>query len=266
MQGQIFLHNFDAKWWLLCLLSFKYFHPRPLFLGDIRQAVKRQSNSVGVKNISITFKTFNSIQFNNLFGTKTECANVKHKCCKLGDTLGGYPLHHVTCLDQSRAKDIYHLPGYNPRPRLLLYLGLVKLSSNAMLICLIYCDFSLYYKSPGKRGWELLRVQTLALVWPETLMRSQRLSCALIKFESVHIVLESRWEFSLDRLARSDDSRRELKKTLMSSLTEHCTISKLRNTIRGTTQCELRILRNVVLLKFVFVLNIWGELIHLLLC
>ena len=49
-------------------------------------------------------------------------------------------------------------------------------------------------KPRPKLGWELFRVQTLALVWPETLMRSQRLSCDLIKFEPA---LESRQEFSL---------------------------------------------------------------------
>ena len=39
-------------------------------------------------------------------------------------------------------------------------------------------------KMSTKREGELTtKVQTLALVWPETLMRSRRLSCAHIKFE-----------------------------------------------------------------------------------
>ena len=38
----------------------------------------------------------------------------------------------------------------------------------------------------------MLRVQTLALVWPETLMRSlQRLSCALVEFEPAQVFLEN---------------------------------------------------------------------------
>ena len=39
--------------------------------------------------------------------------------------------------------------------------------------------------------------QAHALVWPETLMRSQRLSCALIEFEPAQFFIESRREFSL---------------------------------------------------------------------
>ena len=38
---------------------------------------------------------------------------------------------------------------------------------------------------------ELLRFQTLALVWPETLMHSRRLSCALIEFLNLLKVVES---------------------------------------------------------------------------
>ena len=52
-------------------------------------------------------------------------------------------------------------------------------------------------KARVKRVWELPRVQTLALVWPETLLRSQRLSCVLVEFEPAQIFLESRREFSL---------------------------------------------------------------------
>ena len=44
---------------------------------------------------------------------------------------------------------------------------------------------------------QLTRVQTLTPVWPETLMRSHRLSCALIEFEPAETVLESCREFSL---------------------------------------------------------------------
>ena len=62
-----------------------------------------------------------------------------------------------------------------------------------------------------------MRVQTLALVWPETLMRSHRLSRTLIDFERAQIFHESqlmrvlKFEVTLDdscsRLARVDDSR-----------------------------------------------------------
>ncbi len=63
-----------------------------------------------------------------------------------------------------------------------------------------------------KRGWELMRVQTLTLVWHGTLMHSHRLSCALIDFERVHIFHESRWEFSLvwPELVIVDESWRKL--------------------------------------------------------
>ena len=40
-----------------------------------------------------------------------------------------------------------------------------------------------------KRGCELMRVQTLALVWPETLMHFRRLVCALIDFEPAQFFL-----------------------------------------------------------------------------
>ena len=43
----------------------------------------------------------------------------------------------------------------------------------------------------------LLRVQTLALVWPETLIHSHRLSYAAIEFEPAQFVLESRGRLSL---------------------------------------------------------------------
>ena len=42
-----------------------------------------------------------------------------------------------------------------------------------------------------------MRVQTLAFVWPETLMCSHRLLCVLIEFETVQIFHESGREFSL---------------------------------------------------------------------
>ena len=43
---------------------------------------------------------------------------------------------------------------------------------------------SLIIKGCGQPFLPERRVQTLALVWPETLMRSHRLSCALIEFQS----------------------------------------------------------------------------------
>ena len=54
-----------------------------------------------------------------------------------------------------------------------------------------------------------MSVQTLALVWPETLMRSQRLSCALIEFEPAQIFHESRREFSLVWPTLHDSRRRK---------------------------------------------------------
>jgi len=44
---------------------------------------------------------------------------------------------------------------------------------------------------------EFMRVQTLDLIWPQTVMRSRRLSPALIEFEPAQIFVESRQEFSL---------------------------------------------------------------------
>ena len=78
-----------------------------------------------------------------------------------------------------------------------------------------------------------MRVQTLALVWPLSLMRSQRLSPNLIGFEPAQIFVESRQEFCLvwaafvlsrDELSStlvfvwpllSTCSHRELEKTLV---------------------------------------------------
>ena len=42
-----------------------------------------------------------------------------------------------------------------------------------------------------------MRVHTLALVWPQALIRSRQLSPALIEFEPAQIFVESRREFSL---------------------------------------------------------------------
>ena len=58
----------------------------------------------------------------------------------------------------------------------------------------------------------MLRVQTRTLVWPQMLTHSQRLSLTLIK--PAQIFLESRQRLSL-LLAQGDDSRLELKTTLM---------------------------------------------------
>ncbi len=76
-------------------------------------------------------------------------------------------------------------------------------------------------KTRAKRGWELMRVQTLTLVWHGTLKHSHRLSCALIDFERVHIFHESWWEFSLvwPEIMIVDESWRKLswESTLISS-------------------------------------------------
>ncbi len=59
----------------------------------------------------------------------------------------------------------------------------------------------------AKRGWELelMRVQTLALVWYGTRLHSHRLSCALIDFERAQIFRESRCE--VDWLSSVDESQ-----------------------------------------------------------
>ena len=79
VQGQISVHIFEAKWRLLCLLSIKYFYTRPHFGRPFFKAFKRQTNSVGDKNIVSLFKMFSSINFNNLLEIKSKRANVNRK-------------------------------------------------------------------------------------------------------------------------------------------------------------------------------------------
>ena len=51
VQGQISVHIFEAKWMLLCLLSFKYFFTTPHFGRPFLKAFKRQRNSVSAQKI-----------------------------------------------------------------------------------------------------------------------------------------------------------------------------------------------------------------------
>ena len=74
---------------------------------------KRQRNSVSAQNIINLLKVFSFIHFNNLLGIKAKRADVNRKVQKLGNITWGissdipqFWLHHVTCLDQSRAKNI----------------------------------------------------------------------------------------------------------------------------------------------------------------
>ena len=60
------------------------------------------------------FKVFSFIHFNNLLGIQAKRANVNRKVRKLGNITWGissdipqFWLHHVTCLDQSRARKIF---------------------------------------------------------------------------------------------------------------------------------------------------------------
>ena len=108
------MHIFEAKWMLLCLLSFKYFSVRSHFGRPFLKAFKRQRNSVSAQNIISVFQVFTFIHFNNLLGIKAKCANVNRKVRKLGNITWGmssdipqFWLHHVTCLDQSRTRKIF---------------------------------------------------------------------------------------------------------------------------------------------------------------
>ena len=96
------------------------YYPSNIFLqgrilGDLfLKAFKRQRNSVSAQNIISLFKVFSFIHFNNLLGIKAKRANVNRKVRKLGNITWGissdipqFWLHHVTCLDQSRARKIF---------------------------------------------------------------------------------------------------------------------------------------------------------------
>ena len=73
------MHIFEAKWMLLCLLSFKYFLTRPHFERPFLKAFKLQRNSVNAQNIISLFKVFSFIHFNNLLGIKAKRTNVNRK-------------------------------------------------------------------------------------------------------------------------------------------------------------------------------------------
>ena len=83
------MHMFEAKWMLLCLLSFKYFFKRPHFERPFLKAFKRQRNSVSSQNIISLFKMFSFIHFNNLLKIKAKRANVNRKVRKLGNITWG---------------------------------------------------------------------------------------------------------------------------------------------------------------------------------
>ena len=89
VQGQISVHIFEAKWRLLCSLSFKYFFTRPHFGRPFLKSFKRQSSSVSSQNIGSLFKMLSCIHFNNLLGIKTNRANVNRKVRELGNITWG---------------------------------------------------------------------------------------------------------------------------------------------------------------------------------
>ena len=63
VQGQISVHISKPNGNYCAYHPSNIFIQGPLFLGDLRQAVKRQNiNYVNVKNIASVFKTFRSIQ------------------------------------------------------------------------------------------------------------------------------------------------------------------------------------------------------------
>ena len=103
VQGEISVHIFEAKWMLLCLLSFKYFFTRPHFGRPFLKAFNRQIVSQRSKNINSLFKVLGFIHFNNSLVIIARRANVNRKVRKQGNIIW---LHHVTCLDQSRARKI----------------------------------------------------------------------------------------------------------------------------------------------------------------
>ena len=84
-------------------------------LGDLfSKLFKCQRNYVSAQNIISLYKVFSLIHFNNLLGIKAKCADVNRKVRELGNITWGisadipqFWLHHVTCLDQSRARKIF---------------------------------------------------------------------------------------------------------------------------------------------------------------
>ena len=89
VQGQISVHIFEAKWRLLCLLSFKYLFTTPHFRRPFLKVFKRQSNSVGAQNMISLFKVLSFIHFNNLLGIKVKRTNVNRKVRKVGNITWG---------------------------------------------------------------------------------------------------------------------------------------------------------------------------------
>ena len=87
---------------------------RPHFGRPFLRAFKRHRNSDSAQNIISLFKVFSFIHFNNLVGIKAKRANVNRKVRKLENITWGissdilqFWLHHVTYLNQSRARKIF---------------------------------------------------------------------------------------------------------------------------------------------------------------
>ena len=91
-----------------------FFLTRPHFERPFLKTFKLQRNSVNAQNIISQFKVVSCIHFNNLLGIKAKRAKVNRKVRKLGNITWGissdipqFWLHHVTRLDQSRARQIF---------------------------------------------------------------------------------------------------------------------------------------------------------------
>ena len=80
VQGQIFVHIFEVKWMLLCLLSFKYFFRRPHFGRPFLRLLNVKESLL---------KVFSFIHFNNLLGIKAKRAKVNRRVRKLGNITWG---------------------------------------------------------------------------------------------------------------------------------------------------------------------------------
>ena len=92
----------------IVFIILQFFFLQGHILGDLF------SKLLSAQNIISLFKVFSFIHFDNLFGIKTKRANVNRKGLKLGNITWGissdipqFWLHHVTCLDQSRARKIF---------------------------------------------------------------------------------------------------------------------------------------------------------------
>ncbi len=73
-----------------------------------------------------------------------------------------------------------------------------------------------------------MRVRTLALVWPETLMHFYQLSCALVDFERTQIFDECRWCFLSFSPSRWQSMRIDESSRLMRANFYHCFVQGLK--------------------------------------